>query len=104
MHLEWLGIREYFDVIMGNDLVERGKPFPDMMQLACMILDVPCSETAIIGDTNGDMRMGQAAGAAVTIGIGDAASEGNVGSLFPNATEIIDNYAQLSIGGHGHER
>src|SRR4029453_13378725 len=34
-HLEWLGIRSYFDVVIGTDLVDRGKPFPDMMQLAC---------------------------------------------------------------------
>ncbi|WP_141500099.1 HAD family hydrolase [Paenibacillus luteus] len=104
MHLEWLGIKQYFDVIIGTDQVEQGKPFPDMMVLACRLLGLACSDTAIIGDTNGDMRMGQAAGAAVTIGIADAAREGTATAWFPNADEVIEGYGQLSIRRHAHER
>ncbi|WP_169083796.1 HAD family hydrolase [Paenibacillus sp. PL91] len=103
MHLEWLGIRAYFDVVIGNDLVERGKPFPDMLELACRELAIDCSEAAIIGDTNGDMRMGLAAGAAVTVGIADTAEGGSTHQLLPNANEVISSYSQLSMRRQAHE-
>ncbi|MGG1637324.1 HAD family hydrolase [Paenibacillus sp. FSL K6-3182] len=95
-HLEWLGIRNYFDVVIGTDLVERGKPFPDMMQLACQKLGIDCSEAAIIGDTNGDMRMGLAAGACVKVGIADVAEGSRVHKTLPNADEVIASYSELT--------
>ncbi|MNN27147.1 Phosphoglycolate phosphatase [compost metagenome] len=75
-HLRWLGIREYFSVVIGTDQVERGKPFPDMALLACERLGVQPDEAAVIGDTNGDMRMAKAAGAAVAVGITGAVTAG----------------------------
>ncbi|MCE3203157.1 HAD family hydrolase [Paenibacillus sonchi] len=72
-HLRWLGIRGYFSAVIGTDQVERGKPFPDMALLACERLGVLPAEAAVIGDTNGDMRMAKAAGAAVAVGIAGAA-------------------------------
>lgn len=102
-HLEWLGIRKYFDVVIGNDQVERGKPFPDMLQLACHRLDIDCAEAAIIGDTNGDMRMGQAAGAAVAIGIADVDEGDSTHPLLPDADEVIGAYFQLQIRRHEYE-
>ncbi|WP_052415736.1 HAD family hydrolase [Paenibacillus graminis] len=73
-HLRWLGIRGYFSAVIGTDQVERGKPFPDMALLACEQLGVQPAEAAVIGDTNGDMRMAKAAGAAVAVGIAGTAS------------------------------
>jgi phosphoglycolate phosphatase len=102
-HLEWLGIRDYFDVVIGNDLVERGKPFPDMLQLACQKLAIDCSEAAVIGDTNGDMRMGLAAGAAVTVGIAEEVVDGSTHPLLPDAKEVINHYSQLKIRSQAHE-
>ncbi|MEK3900981.1 HAD family hydrolase [Paenibacillus sp. FSL R7-0179] len=75
-HLRWLGIRQYFTAVIGTDQVERGKPFPDMALLACGRLGVSPAEAAVIGDTNGDMRMAAAAGAAVAIGIAGGVTAG----------------------------
>jgi phosphoglycolate phosphatase len=75
-HLRWLGIRGYFSAVIGTDQVERGKPFPDMALLACERLGIQPAEAAVIGDTNGDMRMAKAAGAAVAIGIAGNAAAG----------------------------
>jgi phosphoglycolate phosphatase len=72
-HLRWLGIRGYFSAVIGTDQVEQGKPFADMALLACERLGIQPGEAAVIGDTNGDMRMAKAAGAAVAIGIAGAA-------------------------------
>jgi phosphoglycolate phosphatase len=69
LHLEWMGIRTFFQTVIGHDQVNLGKPNGEMVELACRRLKLNPSEVAVIGDTNGDMRMGKAAGAALTIGI-----------------------------------
>lgn len=94
-HLEWLGIRHYFAVCIGTDQVERGKPFPDMVELACRELNLACSQAAVIGDTNGDMRMAKSAGAAIAIGIVpfDSPYEGQMTS----ADAVIRSYRELVI-------
>lgn len=75
-HLRWLGIRQYFTAVIGTDQVEQGKPFPDMALLACQRLGVSPAEAAVIGDTNGDMRMAKAAGAAAAIGLAGGITAG----------------------------
>jgi phosphoglycolate phosphatase len=69
LHLEWMGIRTFFQTVIGHDQVVLGKPNSEMVELACRRLQLNPSEVAVIGDTNGDMRMGKAAGVALTIGI-----------------------------------
>lgn len=94
-HLDWLGIRSLFDACIGTDTVEKGKPFPDMALLACSLLGVEPSRTAVIGDTNGDMLMARAAGAAVAIGI---MSHGKDISLqLPAADRAIWSFAELAV-------
>lgn len=102
-HMEWMGIRPYFKTIIGNDQVERGKPYPDMVEKACLGLGMAPSEVAVIGDTNGDMQMGNAAGAVVTVGIisEEAAFAGN-GAL-KDAKETVSSYDQLRLEASRHE-
>ncbi|MNZ85381.1 Phosphoglycolate phosphatase [compost metagenome] len=76
-------------------MVERGKPFPDMVKLACRELSVECSKVAVIGDTNGDMRMAKSAGAAAAIGI--AATQEEAQLLLPDADIRISAYHELVI-------
>ncbi|MWC29643.1 HAD family hydrolase [Paenibacillus sp. MMS18-CY102] len=93
-HLEWMGISHLFASVIGNDLVERGKPFPDMVYQACAELGLAPEDVAVIGDTNGDMQMGNAAGVAATIGI--AASEGEA-TLLADAKAIIMSYSEVVL-------
>lgn len=102
-HLEWLGLTSYFDVIIGTDRVERGKPFPDMVELACRELDIHPAEAAVIGDTNGDMRMARLAGAAVAIGIVPE-SGAEAASKLPDADAIIISYEELGFAYGDAER
>lgn len=95
-HLEWLGIRSYFDACIGTDLVENGKPLPDMALLACRQLGVTPSRAAVIGDTNGDMRMAAAAGAAAAIGILDPGRAPS--AQLPDAHVKVGSFAELSAG------
>ncbi|SFJ40666.1 phosphoglycolate phosphatase [Paenibacillus sp. UNC496MF] len=94
-HLDWLGFGHYFDVCVGADQTERGKPFPDMVELACGKLGLPCSRVAVIGDTNGDMRMAKAAGAALAIGI--AGPAGADAELLADADAMIVAYGELAV-------
>ncbi|MFC4812313.1 HAD family hydrolase [Paenibacillus sp. GCM10023250] len=98
-HLDWLGFGHYFDVCIGADQAERGKPFPDMMELACRKLGLPCSGAAVIGDTNGDMRMAKAAGAALAVGI--AGPDGAGAELLTDADAVIVSYGELSVSEGG---
>lgn len=93
-HLAWLGIRRHFATCVGTDQVGRGKPFPDMAELACRKLNVAPIEAAVIGDTNGDMRMAKAAGAALAIGLRDA---GASHEELPDADLRIASFAELVI-------
>ncbi|MDF2838124.1 MAG: hypothetical protein K0Q63_3764 [Paenibacillus sp.] len=95
-HLEWLGIRSLFDACVGTDAVANGKPFPDMALLACSLLGVEPSRAAVIGDTNGDMLMARAAGAAVSIGIAQAARETSTAPL-PAADVAVRSFAELAV-------
>ncbi|MNR34998.1 hypothetical protein D3C85_1528150 [compost metagenome] len=80
-----------------------------MALLACEQLGVRPSAAAVIGDTNGDMRMAKAAGAAVAIGItgaadtaGDAAGDNAADPvaaryLLPDADSVVQSYQELSF-------
>ncbi|HZX44715.1 MAG TPA: HAD family hydrolase [Candidatus Nanoarchaeia archaeon] len=60
--LEDIGIRKYFDIIVGGERVKNAKPNPEIVMIACKELDVDCSETIFIGDTIYDKQAAQKAG------------------------------------------
>src|SRR5699024_10287553 len=94
-HLDALGITGYFASIIGHDLVERGKPFPDMVYNACEQLGVTPQKTIIFGDSNGDMILGKKGGLLASIGIipsVDAARE-----HLQDADYIINDYQNIEV-------
>ncbi len=94
-HLEWLGIRSYFSVCVGADRVNRGKPYPDMAELACRELGVEVAKVAVIGDTDGDMQMARSAGAAAAIALDEGHTAGKDG--FPSADAVMASYRELRV-------
>jgi len=101
-HMKWMGIDHFFQVIIGNDQVERGKPYPDMVEKACLAMGLTANEVAVIGDTNGDMQMGNAAGVLVTIGLGSVATEAANEQMLPDAQVIITSYAEVQLDTSAH--
>lgn len=93
--LDHLGVNGYFPVILGHDLVPRGKPFADMALLACQQLQVAPERTLIFGDSNGDMAMGLAAG--LSAGIGVCAGAHLSGEHLPLAAAVIRNYDEVQV-------
>ncbi|CAM4326000.1 HAD family hydrolase [Paenibacillus tarimensis] len=94
-HLGWLGIRHYFEAVIGADRVKRGKPHPDMAVLACLELGLQPEETVMIGDTKADIQMAAEAGMQAGIMIGGADSG--------RADAHILSYDSLQISGGGQE-
>ncbi len=73
--LEVTGIRDCFDVLACHDLVSRGKPDPEMGQLALRVLGASAERSWYVGDTSTDMQMAVAAGMralGVSYGVDDA--------------------------------
>ena len=67
--LKILGIAHLFDTILSAEEVSHPKPHPQMVLTICKRLDIPPSETILVGDTEGDMTMGKKAGIALTVGV-----------------------------------
>jgi phosphoglycolate phosphatase len=67
--LEGLGVGELFSVIVGADTVERSKPAPDMIILACEKAGVLAEEMAYVGDQPTDIRAAEAAGALAGVAV-----------------------------------
>jgi phosphoglycolate phosphatase len=92
-HLTWMDAAHYFQHIIGNDQVLEGKPSPEMVRIACHRAGLWPSQIALIGDTNGDMQMGKAAGVAVTIGF----SKDPLKNGLNQADHIISDYKELTV-------
>lgn len=94
-HLTALQIDSYFGSVIGHDQVERGKPFPDMAELACQQLGIRLDQTIVIGDSNGDMILGKKVNAVASIGIVAEPSLGTDHLI--HADHIIRNYQDIII-------
>ena len=57
-------LRNYFDALIGGDLVANGKPAPDIFLLAAKSLDLPASDCYIFEDSFNGIRSAKAAGGA----------------------------------------
>jgi len=94
-HLQWLGWESYFTTIVGHDCVAKGKPFPDMIHLACQQLQLDPSEVVMLGDTNGDMLMGHSAGVQASIAI--LTDKSLPLTNYSHANYIIHSYEEISL-------
>jgi phosphoglycolate phosphatase len=92
-NLQMLDLDPYFEVILGCDRVVRCKPAPDLVLEACRLLAVKPSESAVIGDTEADMKMGRAAGAACCIGVASGVTF--PGELSCHADLVLESAAYL---------
>lgn len=76
-YLKGLGIRDWFEMVIGGDSVIKGKPDPEPVLTVLDTLGWEAGTTIVVGDADVDIMMGNAAGCrtcAVTYGNGSAAS------------------------------
>ncbi|MCC6014875.1 MAG: HAD family hydrolase [Desulfurococcaceae archaeon] len=60
--LEYLGVLEVFDVVVGGDEVLRGKPDPEIFLRAAAKASVEPRKTVVVGDTEYDSAAAKSAG------------------------------------------
>ncbi len=85
---------QYFDVVLGADMVENPKPHPEMGLKVLNLLNVLPSDAIMVGDTTHDILMGNQCGMrtiAITYGIHD---KDQLASAAP--TSVVDNF-ELAI-------
>ena len=61
-HLIQAGLLDYFPVVVTGEMVENGKPAPDIFLLAAQRLGSRPEECVVVGDTPADVYAGSAAG------------------------------------------
>ena len=55
LHLKHAGLFHYFDAIVCSDMVEKGKPAPDIFLKAANLTQTPPSRCLVVGDTPADV-------------------------------------------------
>lgn len=66
-HLQHAELLDYFDAIVGGDMVTQGKPAPDIFLKAAALVDTEPSQCLIVGDTPADVFGATAAGIPVIL-------------------------------------
>jgi len=87
--LEKLDALRLFDVVVGADMVNDGKPAPDMILMACELAGTPPEKTVYVGDQPTDAQAGSRAGAALVVGVGSREL------LDAGADTIVDSVSEL---------
>lgn len=94
-YLNKLGIKDWFDIVVGADSVTKGKPNPEPVLTVLKTLGWNADDTLVIGDADVDIIMGNAAGCktcAVTYG------NGSISSLEAARPDyMIDDFRDLPV-------
>jgi len=61
--LEITGLTKYFELVVGGDEVEKGKPSPEPLYFVSKSTGVDVREMVVVGDSHYDVEMALAAGA-----------------------------------------
>lgn len=82
------------DIVVVPEMVERGKPAPDMLIKAAELAGVPVEETAMIGDSYVDVKMAKDAGG---FGIGIPETEEMRASISEYTDAVIESLDDIEI-------
>ena len=93
--LDYLGISMCFDVIIGDDDVENGKPAPDMILKACELTECLPSDTVMVGDSLGDVLMGRNAHVKACVAVLTGST--SQGRLEAAADVVLPSVAELHV-------
>ena len=61
-HLEHAGLLDYFQAIVGGDMIQRGKPAPDIFLKAAELLNAEPADCIVVEDSPAGIRAAHAAG------------------------------------------
>lgn len=66
-HLAHAGLLEYFSAVVGGDMVQHGKPAPDIFLMAAQLCGTRPEDCLVVGDTPADVLAATAAGIPVVL-------------------------------------
>lgn len=66
-HLQQFGLYDYFDAVVGGDMISRGKPNPDIFLKAAGLLGYAAEDCLVIEDSPAGVRAANAAGMQVIL-------------------------------------
>ena len=94
-NLKTSGLEEYFSEVVGADMVENGKPAPDIFLLAAKKLGLPPEECYVFEDSYNGIRGGAAAGCRTIMVVDTAPPTDEMKKLcagiFDNLSEALEN-------------
>ena len=93
--LDALGLREWFEVVIGGDSLPHRKPHPAVAQGALARLAGEPAAAASVGDTAYDMACGQGAGLAFRVGLQGVASAKALRDA--GATHVTSNLYEAGV-------
>jgi len=67
--MEFLGVIDAFDLIVGGEEVAGGKPDPEMIHMILDRLGIDRSQAVMVGNAISDVQMGISAGVKACIGV-----------------------------------
>jgi phosphoglycolate phosphatase len=67
--MEFMGVSDTLDLIVGGEEVARGKPDPEMIHIILDRLGIGSSKAVMVGDALSDVQMGINAGLKASIGV-----------------------------------
>jgi phosphonatase-like hydrolase len=86
---------EFLDATVTSDEVARGRPYPDLIELAMQLTGVvDPKEVAKVGDTPPDLQEGDAAGCGLVIGVTNGTHRHDQLSAYPH-THLIESLLEL---------
>jgi len=93
--LAHLSLSDRFQALVGGGCVEKPKPHPEGFLKACEETGSSPSETAYIGDTVDDMRLGRDGGARTVLGV--STGLGTPEELRPLATAVLKDLTEVTL-------
>jgi phosphoglycolate phosphatase len=67
--MEFMGVNDALDLVVGGEEVARSKPDPEMIHLILDRLRVASSQAVMVGDALTDIQMGRSAGLKASVGV-----------------------------------
>ncbi len=91
-----LGVSRWVDHLICGDDGFPAKPAPEMVLAACERLGIEPARTAVVGDTLGDLLMGERAGVGLRVAVLTGA--GRAGQLSLHADAVLASIDEIAVG------
>ena len=96
--LQTMGCLDRFDFVCGADSGFGVKPEPGMVEAFCRHCDLSVEQTAMVGDSPRDLKMGRNAGVGLTVGVltgttGSAALAENADYIYENISGMLQLFS-----------